>query len=79
MEKDSRKWATFDLAFKEALVEPEKEEKKGEESKKKENMTLIPPGSGTRQEIERITPKLSGWVFALPEYKYSLLSKKWTT
>ena len=76
MEKDGKKWAVFDLAFKESLVESEKEEKKGEKSEEKENMTPIPPGSETRQEIERITPKLSGWVFALPDYKYGLLTKK---
>ena len=76
MEKDGKKWAAFDLDFKEALVEPEKEKKNGEDSEKKENMTSIPPGSETRQEIKRIAPRLSGWVFALPEYKYSLLSKK---
>lgn len=70
-EKNSEKWAEFAVNFKKELVESvEKQENSSDES----DELSIPQNTVIQMETAHMTSMLSGWVFALPDYKYDLLS-----
>ena len=73
-EHDGDLWAGFEYAFREELYEAD--EKEATEEEQPENMTPVPVGFETKQEIEKLKNITDGWVFKLPSYKAGLLSKK---